>query len=245
MATEMRNLSSLIQLHVENNYHLQPIPQSSGRITQELLNLGLPSTGPLNASHLTNLVLDSNTRYAALQFVISKVIFDSVTLDTSTLISLLPAFVPAFIRDLPPVEKNAGSTEAFLAAVTKWRQLSAFLFHPHRSDRSPLIPSADMSTQQAQQLAVTLNRFLEPFVAASDRDGHYEQENHLREVIVECATFGYLIFSQPSEIRFYFEGDDRVGEIAVFPGLERVSDEQGRRLPQPQVLIAPFRERLG
>lgn len=85
---------------------------------------------------------------------------------------------------------------------------------------SPLIPSEDVSTQQAQQLALELNRFLAPFVVADGEDedlenlSRYEQENDLREALVECATFSYLLFSQPCEYEFDFvsgEGEKEEG----------------------------------
>ncbi|RYP21046.1 hypothetical protein DL765_002453 [Monosporascus sp. GIB2] len=124
------------------------------------------------------------------------------------------------------------------AALTRWRQLSAFLLHPNRSARTPLEPSEEVSTQQAQQLAVALNHFLEAFVSG-DREVRYEQENHLREVIVECATFGYLLFSQPSEFRSSYGDEDNSRGIVTCPGLEKVSDQGGRRCASPQMLVPP------
>jgi hypothetical protein len=127
-------------------------------------------------------------------------------------------------------------------AFTKWRQLSAFLLHPNRSDRTPLIPSEDTNTQQAQQLTAALNGFLEPFVLANDRESRFEQENHLREVIVECAEFGYVLFSQPTEYKFRYDGDGRSNVIVVSPGLEKVTDETGRRYQSPHILAPPVVE---
>lgn len=106
------------------------------------------------------------------------------------------------------------------------------------------MPSEDISTQQAQQLTLALNRFLEPFIS-KDREERYEQENHLREVIAECAAFGYVIFSQPAEYRFRFESNGGLNTIVVCPGLDKVSDEEGRRYqpPVPQI-IAPVIESI-
>ena len=67
----------------------------------------------------------------------------------------------------------------------------------------------------------------------------FQQESHLREVIVECAKFGYLLFSQPSDwcmlhvagheqvagtVRSYREG------IVCAAGLVKRTDKDGRRL---------------
>lgn len=99
-----------------------------------------------------------------------------------------------------------------------------------------------MSTQQAQQLATALSRFLQAFVSGG-RESRYEQENHLREVIVECASLGYVLFSQPSEFRFRYDGEDGSSNgIVTCPGLDKVSDEEGRRYAKPYTLVAPVIE---
>jgi hypothetical protein len=106
------------------------------------------------------------------------------------------------------------------------------------------VPSEDVSTHQAQQLAIALNKFLEPFSIADDRESRYEQENHLREVIVECATFGYLLFSQPSEFEFCFEQSGKQNSIVTSPGLDKTTNEQGKRLRPPHRLVAPVVESI-
>lgn len=126
-------------------------------------------------------------------------------------------------------------------ALTRWRQLSVFLLHQDRSERTPLTPTEDVSTHSAQRLAVSLGRFLEVFVPI-DREARYEQENHLREVIVECATFGYLIFSQPSEFQFQYNTQSKLNAVVTCPGLAKISDEEGRRYTSPHVLATPVVE---
>ena len=125
--------------------------------------------------------------------------------------------------------------------MTRWRQLSVFLVHPDRSERTPLTPSEDISTHQAQSLTVSLGRFLQTFVPTS-RETRYEQENHLREVIVECATFGYTLFSQPSEYQFQYSAQSKRTAIVTCPGLAKISDEEGRRYGSPHMLAAPVVE---
>ncbi|KAI0127355.1 hypothetical protein BJ170DRAFT_733029 [Xylariales sp. AK1849] len=241
---ELRDLGTLIQQHVDGNYHLRPVHQNSTALTQTLISLGIPRAGTVPASHLASLALDPRTRYAALQHVIGRVTFDSTVLFGSSAISLLPTFVAAFTRAVAPIEQHRGSSEAFATALAKWRQLSAFLLHPSRSDGTALVPSEYMGTQQAQQLTAALNKFLEPFTNAGDLDSRYEQENHLREVIVECANFGYLLFSQPSDFKFRFDGDGKHSGLVTSPGLDKLTDVEGRRHSSPQRLTAPVVESI-
>ncbi|KAI1105672.1 hypothetical protein F4804DRAFT_303680 [Jackrogersella minutella] len=241
---EMRSLGYLLQQHVESCYHTLPVSSSVDALSMILVHLGLDRNSTMSAIKLASLVLDPKTRYSAIQHVIARVTFASVTFEGVSYISLLPQPVPSFISLIPATESHRGSSEAVNTALSQWRQLSAFLLHPSRSDRTPLAPSEDISTHQAQQLAVVLNTFLEPFVAG-DREDRYEQESHLREVIVECATFGYLLFSQPAEYRYRFEGGVRPNHMVVFPGLDRVSEDEGHRSLSPvQPVVAPVIETI-
>ncbi|XXH04350.1 hypothetical protein Hte_010764 [Hypoxylon texense] len=244
ISAELRSLNHLLQQHVEDNYHLQPVSSSTNDLSQALLRLGLGQDGTMTAMRLASLSLDPAHRYNAIQHVIARVTFASIAFDEASPFSLLPQPVFSFVSMIPAVENRRGNTDAVNVALTRWRQLSAFLLHPERSDRTPLTPPEDISTHKAQQLAVNLNVFLQHFVAGS-REDRYEQENHLREVIAECATFGYHLFSQPSEYRFRFEDGLNPNSIVVCPGLDKISDEEGRRYPPPtQPVVAPVVESI-
>ncbi|KAI1811331.1 hypothetical protein GGS20DRAFT_115238 [Poronia punctata] len=244
LASELRSLGHLIQQHTENHYHLNPVRIESSMLRQPLGDLGIERGSAPAIARLASLVLEPRTRQSAIQYVIAKTAFESTVIGGSACMSLLPPMVSALGSSMPPVEGHVGNHQAVGLAITKWRQLSAFLLHPERSQRTPLVPSEDISTQQAQQLTLALNRFLEPFVS-EDREERYEQENHLREVIVECAMFGYVIFSQPAEYRFRFDSDGGLDTIVVCPGLEKISDEQGHRSQsRPDQVIAPVIESI-
>lgn len=123
ISSEMRNLTILIQQHVEDNYHLRPVAQSTGVLARELQNLGLSEEGTFAASRLASLSVDPRTRYAALRHILSRVIFDSTTLGGSA-ISLLPAAVPAFMKEMPPVEQHTGNAEGKWPRKCRIRRLS-------------------------------------------------------------------------------------------------------------------------
>ncbi|KAH9899085.1 hypothetical protein F4778DRAFT_184769 [Xylariomycetidae sp. FL2044] len=244
LSTELRSLDHSIRQHVESHYHLQANSLTSETLVQALRDLGLEQGFPIPSSQLASLALDPATRYIALRHFIAQTAFSSVSIDRGWPVSLLPSPVTSLMSAMPPVENHHGSQEALAVALTKWRFLSAFLLHPRRSDRSPLSPTEEVSTHQAQQLAMALNTFLEHFMAG-DREARYEQENHLREVIAEIATFGYVVLSQPSEHRFIFDARGRRNDLVVCPGLEKISDEEGHRLLNlAHTIVAPVVESI-
>ncbi|KAK7946351.1 uncharacterized protein PG986_010672 [Apiospora aurea] len=243
IVSDLRSLDALIRQHVENNYHLQPVQQSPKSLAQTLLALGFSdqSQGQRGPDDIARLAIDSRTRPVALQHIITRVALKSSTLSVGSgteLASMLPPSVALFAQSVPATERHRGNAEAVSIAITMWRQLSAFLLHPERSERTSLQFTEDGVAQQAQQLARELNRFLHAFASRSS-----EQETHLRQVLAECARFGYLLFSQRAEYRFNYDRAGREGGvIVVCPGLERVSDGEGRKLSKPQVLAAPVED---
>lgn len=111
IAAELQSLGQLIQQHVENNYHLQPVQRSPNVLAQTLVQLGLYEQDSSAAISLASLAVDPRTRWAALQHVISRVTFASSSLDGHSPISLLPPFAGAFVQTLPPIESHRGSSE--------------------------------------------------------------------------------------------------------------------------------------
>jgi hypothetical protein len=69
-----------------------------------------------------------------------------------------------------------------------------------------------------------------------------QQETHLLGVIVDCAKFGYVLFSQPGEFRFNWQSVP--GCIVTRPGLEVVADDRAARLAAPRVIQEPVATRL-
>lgn len=69
------------------------------------------------------------------------------------------------------------------------------------------------------------------------------QADHLREVVTECAKFGYVLFSHPADWKFMFEGTSMVDanrhSVVVCPGLEKYSDHNGTPYMQPRRVAAP------
>lgn len=116
LAEELQSLGYLIQQHVEDNYHLLPVGQSAGSLSQVLVDLGLgDGESPLlKPGELADMALDPSTRLAALQHIIAKVVFESLTIQSVGKISLLPPSVASLVRNMPPCEKHMGNPEGIV-----------------------------------------------------------------------------------------------------------------------------------
>ncbi|KAL8371981.1 hypothetical protein RB595_001683 [Gaeumannomyces hyphopodioides] len=249
IASELQAIDHLIQLHVENYYHLdriQPSATARGELQRALVDLGLgtePSEPTL--TQVVILAVKPKTRHAALRHVIARAMSQSVALGSTTNFSLLPSSLRLFVKEMAPTEKDRGSPKAVSAALTRWRQMSMFLIHPNRSDRSTLVPTEAMVGDKVNKLAVALNKFLSAFVGPQ-KSG--QQQSHLHDLLIECAKFGYLLLSQPGEfcLRQVAEGQSGQGKgyLVVCPGLVKVGDEQGEVYNPSRTLLAPATERI-
>ena len=110
LSLELRSLDGLIHQHVENYYHLRPIPTNNSVLSQNLQSLGLSEQPGLSVGALAALCVDPNTRYAGLRHVISQVIFRSVDFSSRSALSMLPPPIATFLNSIPtsePHESNA------------------------------------------------------------------------------------------------------------------------------------------
>lgn len=114
ITTELRALGQLVQQHVENHYHFQPVQGNPNALASILASLGLEDQQPITLVDLASLALDHRTRSPALQHIISRVAFESTVLGGSTPISLLPTFTKELVDNLPPVESHRGNREGEL-----------------------------------------------------------------------------------------------------------------------------------
>lgn len=137
------------------------------------------------------------------------------------------------------------SSKAVSAALTRWRQMSTFLIHPNRSDRSTLVPTEAMVGDKVRKLAAALDRFLAVFVG---RQKSAQQQSHLHDLLMECAKFGYLLLSQPGEFSLRQAAEDQPGQnkghLVMCPGLVKTGNEQGEAYNPSRTLLAPAMEQI-
>lgn len=113
LAGELERLGKLILRHVEGNYvtdRVRPAECPTWAL-RELLDLGATESTVPGIFQLSNMALDPDTRVAALQHVIARVIFGSLTATSVGKISLLPPPVSSFVREMPPCEKRKRNPE--------------------------------------------------------------------------------------------------------------------------------------
>ena len=104
ISSELRSLDTLIQQHVENNYHLGPVQADPRALAGSLIQLGVGTGGSLAAETIVQLALRPSTRHIALRHVISQVLFTSVDVSARSQLSMLPAPLAAFLWSIPQTE---------------------------------------------------------------------------------------------------------------------------------------------
>ncbi|KAK4163209.1 hypothetical protein QBC43DRAFT_189717, partial [Cladorrhinum sp. PSN259] len=243
IARELHALGSLIQQHVENNYHLYPIKADIRQLALALKQLGVDDGqhsgigggSGLSAENVAALAIEPQTRHVALQHVISHVLFSSIDASSRSRLSMLPAPVAAFLQSVAPTEGGRSNEEASSIALHQWRVLSTFLLHPARSQRTTLPPSESAVAAQAAGLANALDTFLGYFVSGDSG----QQKAHLQAVIAEATKLGYMLLSQPSEWQFVHNDGGRNGVAVVCAGLIKVTGKDGSRHAAPMQVVAP------
>ncbi|KAK2767108.1 hypothetical protein CKAH01_15383 [Colletotrichum kahawae] len=242
MAGELQSLGELIQQHVENNYHSNPVQIDPHALAPSLSNLGLGELSKLSTEEIASFCIDQKTRQAGLQHVVSLAVFGSIDFKAKNRYSMLPGPIASFLHSIPPTESRGGDKEATTLALSQWRSLSAFLLHPNRSQRIHLSPSESEASPKAQSLATALNACLRHFVPA-DQGSQRQQLDHLQAVILECTKLGYEIVSQPSDWRFTYKTEDAgasgVRPVVVCPGLDKVTSKDGKMYSSPRRVVAP------
>ncbi|KAF0330565.1 hypothetical protein GQ607_001969 [Colletotrichum asianum] len=238
LAGELQSLGELIQQHVENNYHSNPVQIDPHALAPSLSNLGLGELSKLSTEEIASLCTDPKTRQAGLQHVVSLAVFGSIDFKAKSRYSMLPGPIASFLQSIPPVESRGATT----LALSQWRSLSAFLLHPNRSQRIHLSPNESEASPKAQSLATALNACLRHFVPA-DQGSQRQQLDHLQAVILECTKLGYEIVSQPSDWRFTYKTEDAgasgVRPVVVCPGLDKVTSKDGKMYNSPRRVVAP------
>ena len=117
--------------------------------------------------------------------------------------------------------------------MSRWRVLTAYL----RPD-----PSEDASyiAQRENKINEYVRMFSKAFAPYKNHQGDGDRARSLFTIMSEAADLGILIFSQPSDLQFRWQkkyAGQGVDRVAVAPELVKMTDERGRLLSEPQVMV--------
>ncbi|KAK8137318.1 hypothetical protein PG984_005258 [Apiospora sp. TS-2023a] len=255
LAEAYRNIHKLLQQHMDNFYHRQPVDVDFATVKRAAERLELGPEDDLELNSLLSLALEPRTRTTALHHIIAQTLVRSIDFHSPGNLSMLPPHLVGLARSFPAGERGSGNSDgkhhtsfspsstacvlihsprkkAFEKSLHQWRALTAYLMQPHRSHRLPLVPSEETLNPQTEMVTLSLVDFLGPFVAV-DEVSQTKQKSHLQAIAFECAKFGYLLLSQPREWQFLYH------EQAT------ASQGKGRGGGQHEVVLHPGLQKLG
>ena len=126
-------------------------------------------------------------------------------------------------------------------SLSRWRVLTAYLRPPPSQD-------AEYIAQRDHEINEITRAFSRVF--APWRSPKYKDEDQIRSlsaILKSAAELGVWLFSQPSDYQFRWPEQSKIGptRIAVAPALVKTTDERGRVLSQPQVMLEAVIKRIG
>jgi hypothetical protein len=103
----LRQLEVIIEQHIENYYHVEPMDINTSVLAEQLTNLGISQdSSGFEAEAVLEWCLQPASRRLALQHVLSHVLFSSIDCNSRNRISLLPGPAIGFLRSIRPVDKS-------------------------------------------------------------------------------------------------------------------------------------------
>ncbi|EGO52053.1 hypothetical protein NEUTE1DRAFT_141961 [Neurospora tetrasperma FGSC 2508] len=162
--SELSALGYLLQEHVQNNYHLDPLDGSRNEVFKLNQALADPAFGLDNRTHALILKLsqDPQTRFPAIRHFLALTIFPALDLHHVRThpgsVSLLPRQVTSFLESIPSssaagMGKNS-MTPQTATALNLWRRLSAYLLLHVLLDKpsNPISPSSPITTSTTSNI---------------------------------------------------------------------------------------------
>lgn len=129
------------------------------------------------------------------------------------------------------------SLAGFDQCMSRWRVLSVYL-RPDPSE-NPLYTAH--RERQATELARLLSRSLAAWKNPKYNDD--DRVQHLSALIIEAVDLGIWLFSQPVGLEFHWSKYED-NKVAIAPALVKVTDERGRTLAEPQVVVRATTSKL-
>ena len=124
--------------------------------------------------------------------------------------------------------------------MSRWRVLTAYI-RPTPSQDSSYIAQRDHRIQETVQ---EFSRAFAPWKNLKYHDG--DRTRSLSAILKSAADVGIWMFSQPSSLQFRWPTYSEVGanRIAAIPALIKLTDEKGRKLREPHVMLQAVIKRV-
>ena len=123
--------------------------------------------------------------------------------------------------------------------MSRWRVLTVYLFS-NCPDGSSYTGHRDRRIAKTVQ---AFSRAFEPWKNPKHRDE--ERMLSLSTILTESAELGIWLFSQPSALQFQWPRprDIKAGELVILPALLKTTDEHGKKLIEPQIIVPMVSEK--
>ncbi|KAL4976091.1 hypothetical protein BDW66DRAFT_166816 [Aspergillus desertorum] len=142
--------------------------------------------------------------------------------------------LPKLLAVQPQVNGFTASAED---ALFTWRMVTAHLYNQSVYSKEPTHTVA--RDQAASSLATDFTSAFFPYALATYSES--DRVSHLGKLAISTAELGIWLFAQPCTFEFVWEKGQ--SEFTVAPQITKTFDEQGKRLPRPQVLMEAVQER--
>jgi hypothetical protein len=230
--------------HVQSFYNTDAAVDP--RAVAQTIAQALGEESPYSMSQIVDWLENPYARAGVLRFAVAFIILLRVRLECDSGISFLPPPLPACIQSISQtktedkgtsqeipsqLQQGLNNTPVRMAFLSKWKTISASLFHSTHGQTS--MPESDARITNIRKATALADSVLRPYAKAGE--DHQSRLQNLEEIMRRAARFAYVLFAQPS---FYtFEWQAMGKGLVVFPALVQVTDENGTMLRQPRVFV--------
>ncbi|KAK3113469.1 hypothetical protein LTR53_009213 [Teratosphaeriaceae sp. CCFEE 6253] len=229
MRQAVKSFFDHVELHVDNYY---------ARTRVELDDVSVQRLTTVESQRLPAPIHQlMNSRKMALPTIKHCIAEMLITLATPGLVattSLLPSRLATLPEKLQDASLPSRESLASRQAYCQWKLLNTYLY-PRQDDDPRYLGDR---TRVAEEATEALAEAFAPWQARPDEDSAVHQ--NYRGLAVAAAAMGVLLVSQPSMYEFTWAGaEGHSNTLVMLPGLWKVTDDHGRRLDLPQVLVPP------
>jgi hypothetical protein len=257
----VKGMLDYIPMHVENYYRDKMVT-----ITDEMRNnLMDPNVNsPLLEDSVAGLLTQTRTPTKLIKHCIARSIINHISPDSDISDSFLPSDFVTLPRKIAQKEKvkehaktktgelytlnrtddNADHSIVFNPALSRWRQVSAYLRPDPKEDQAYIAEREKNIAKVADSLCHAFDPWADPSFSFEAR------RKHLGDLMRSAAETGILLFSQPSTFSYRWktpsDREKRSGNLSIVlsPGFVKVRDGNGEEMERHRVLLRPVTDTI-